>query len=148
MRSRIQAVVLPSEVSDFAEELRRVFLELGRTYGSGALAGECSPALDVFETDDTIEILVDLPGVEPAAVRVIAKGEMLLIAGEKSSRRGGAESTFHLVERGFGRFARAVRLGRSIDPARAEAHLVDGELRVTVPKIKDRRGQVIQIPIT
>src|SRR5512140_970744 len=146
MRSRIQAVVLPSEVTDFGEELRRVFLELGRTYGSGALAGECSPALDVFETDEAIEVVVDLPGVEAAGVRVITKGETLLIAGEKPSRRGGVESTFHLVERGFGRFARAVRLGRSVDAARAEAHLADGELRVRVPKIKDRRGQLIHIP--
>ncbi len=148
MRSRIQAVVLPSEVTDFADELRRVFLELGRNYGSGALAGECSPALDVFETDDAIEIVVDLPGVDPAAIRVIAKGETLLVAGEKASRRGVPDATFHLVERGFGRFARAVRLGRSVDPSRAEAHLANGELRVRVPKIDDRRGQLIRIPIT
>ncbi len=148
MRSRIQAVVLPSEVSDFAEELQRLFLELGRAYGSGALAGECSPALDVYETDSAIEVVVDLPGVDPGAVRVMVKGEMLLIAGEKTSRRGGVDSTFHLVERGFGRFARAVRLGRPLDPARAEAHLANGELRIRVPKLKERRGQLIQIPVT
>lgn len=148
MRSRIQAVVLPSEVSDFADELRRVFLELGRTYGSGALAGECAPALDVFETDEAIEIVVDLPGVDPAAVRIVAKHDTLLIAGEKASRRGGTDSTFHLVERGFGRFARAVRLGRPVDPSRAEARLANGELRIRVPKIADRRGQSIQIPVT
>jgi len=148
MRSRIQAVVLPSEVSDFSDELRRIFLELGRAYGSGALAGECSPALDVFEHDDAIEVVVDLPGVDIAAVRVVAKGDALLIAGEKPSRRGGLESTFHLVERGFGRFARAVRLGRPVDPAKARATLVNGELRVTVPKIADRRGQSIEIRVS
>jgi HSP20 family protein len=147
MRSRIQAVVLPSEVSDFSEDLRRVFLELGRTSGSGGLAGECSPALDVFEKDETLEVVVDLPGVEPAAVRVLVKGDTLLIAGEKVSRRGGAESSFHLVERGFGRFARAVRLGRPVDARHAEATLTAGELRIRIPKVTDRRGQAIPIAL-
>jgi HSP20 family protein len=148
MRSRIQAVVLPSEVGEFADELRRVFSEFGRSSGAGVLAGECSPPLDVVETDEAIEVLVDLPGVQRDAVRILAKREMLLIAGEKTSHRGGADSTFHLVERGFGRFARVVRLGRSADPARAEAHLAEGVLRVRIPKLDDRRGQLIQIPVT
>src|SRR6185503_19107466 len=100
MRSRIHAVVLPSEVGDFADEVRRVFLELGRTFGMESLAGECTPALDVFETDTNVEIAVDLSGVEPEAVRVLIKAGTVLIVGEKPARRAQRESTFHLVERG------------------------------------------------
>ena len=148
MRSRIHAVVLPSEVGDFADEVRRVFLELGRTFGAGSLAGECSPPIDVFETDDAVEMTVDLPGVDPAAVRILVKGDAVLIVGEKAARRGRGESSFHLVERGFGRFARVVRLGRACDASHARATLGDGELRISIPKIADRRGRAIAIPIT
>ena len=148
MRSRMHSVVVPSEVGDFAEEVRRIFLELGRTFGAESLAGECSPALDVFETDDTIEVAVDLPGVEPVAVRVLMKGDALLIVGEKTPRRGRVESSFHLVERGFGRFARSVRLGRACDPTKARARLADGELRISIPKMADQRGRTIQISVT
>ena len=95
-------------------EVRQVFIELGRTFGSESLAGECAPALDVYETDDALEITVDLPGVDAAAVRVIGKGDSVLIAGEKAARRARRESSFHLVERGYGRFARVVRLGRAV----------------------------------
>ncbi len=144
----MHAVVVPSEVGDFADEVRRVFLELGRTFGAESLAGECSPAIDVFETDDTLEIAVDLPGVDPAAVRVLMKGDALLIAGEKTPRRGRGESSFHLVERGFGRFARSVRLGRAIDPTNARARLANGELRISIPKIAERRGRTIKIEVT
>ena len=147
MRSRIPGVVLPPEVGDFADEVRRVFLELGRTFGAEALTGECSPAIDVYETDDAIEIVVDLPGVDRSAVRVIMKGDAVLIAGEKTARKARSESSFHLVERGFGRFARTVRLARPCDAHRARATLVDGELRVRLPKIADRRGHSLQIPI-
>ena len=68
-----------------------------------SLTGECSPPIDVYETDDALEIVVDLPGVDRDAVRVVAKGDAVLIAGEKAPRRGRGDSSFHLVERGFGR---------------------------------------------
>ena len=147
MRPRIHALAFPSELGDFADEVRRVYLELGRAFGSESLAGECSPALDVFETDDTLEITVDLPGVDASAVRVIAKGDSVLVAGEKSARRTRAESSFHLVERGYGRFARVVRLGRACDTAHAKATLAGGELRVSIPKLTDRRGRSVPIAV-
>ena len=147
MPPRIHAIAFPSEVGEFSDEIRRVFMELGRMFGTESLAGECSPALDVFETDDALEITVDLPGVDPATVRLLAKGDSILIAGEKHARRARGESTFHLVERGYGRFARVVRLSGACDTAKARARLVDGELRVTVPKIAERRGKSLPIAI-
>jgi len=147
MRSRLHGVVMPFEVGDFADEIRNVFLELGRTFGLESLAGECSPSIDVFETDDAIEVIADLPGVQLEALRVMAKGDSLLVVGEKTPRPSRTESTFHLVERGFGRFARTVRLTAPCDTARARATLLHGELRIVVPKMTDRRSKTIQIPI-
>ena len=147
MRPRIHALAIPSELGDFSDEVRRVYLELGRAFGSESLAGECAPALDVYETDDALEITMDLAGVDPAAVRVVGKGDSILIAGEKAARRARRESSFHLVERGYGRFARAVRLGRACDMAKARATLTNGELRISIPKLADRRGQAIAIAI-
>src|ERR1700737_2703157 len=95
MRQRVNAIALPSEIGDFSDEVRRVFLELGRAFGSESLAGECVPPIDVYETDDTLEIAVDLPGVDPAAVRVLGKGDSILIAGEKAARRARGDSSFH-----------------------------------------------------
>ena len=148
MRSRIQGIGISLELGDFAAEVRQVFLELGRTFGSESLTGECAPPVDVYETDDMLEITMDLPGVDPAAVRVIGKGDGVLIAGEKAARRARRESSFHLVERGYGRFARVVRLGRAGDTSKASATLLNGELRVSIPKIAERRGQAIAIAIT
>ena len=147
MRSRIHAIAFPPEIGEFSAEVRQVFLELGRAFGSESLAGECSPPIDVYETDDTLEIRVDLPGIDPAAVRVMGKGDSVLIAGEKAARRAHRESSFHLVERGYGRFARVVRLGRACDTSSARATLVQGELRVSIPKIAERRSRAIQINV-
>jgi HSP20 family protein len=147
MRSRIHAIAIPSEIGEFADEVRRIFLELGRVFGAESLAGECAPPVDVYETDDALEIAVDLPGVAPEAVRLLAKGDTILIAGEKAPRRSGGDASFHLVERGYGRFARVVRLTRACDTSKARATIVEGELHVTMPKLADRRGTAIRIPI-
>jgi len=147
MRPRIHAIAIPSETGEFADEVRRVFVELGRVFGAESLAGECAPAIDVYETDDTVEIAVDLPGVSASAIRIIAKGDAVLVAGDKAPRRARGESSFHLVERGYGRFARVVRLARACDTSRARAALTEGELRVSIPKIADRRGRPIPIAI-
>ena len=148
MRTRVHTIAIPSEIGDFADEIRRTFLELGRVFGAESLAGECSPAIDVYETDERMEVVVDLPGVDPAAVRIVAKADSILIAGDKAPRRAGGESSFHLVERGYGRFARVVRLGRACDLAHAQARIVNGELQISVPKIADRRGKAISIAIS
>jgi len=147
MRHRTHVIAVPSEIGEFADEVRLIFVELGRVFGMESMAGECSPAIDVYETDDRVEIVVDLPGVNPAAVRIICKGDAVLIAGEKPPRRTGGEATFHLVERGYGRFARAVRLVRACDLAKASATLTNGELKISVPKIVERRGRSIPIAV-
>jgi len=147
MHTRIHAVAIPSEIGDFADEVRRVFIELGRAFGTESLAGECAPPIDVYETDEALEIAVDLPGATPDAIRILAKGDTILIVGEKAPRRVDREASFHLVERGYGRFARVVRLTRASDPSKARATFVEGELHIKVPKIGDRRGKTIKIPI-
>jgi HSP20 family protein len=139
------------EVSDLADDLRRIFQELDRQGGrpATAAAGQCNPALDVLETDETVEIVVDLPGVAPASVRVVLKGGVVLVAGEKVSvpPAGIGAGDFHLVERGFGRFARAVRVTAAFDGSRATAHLTAGELRIVLPRLHDRRGEARVVPI-
>jgi HSP20 family protein len=137
-----------SEIGDFADELRRLFVETGGLDSEASLTADCSPPLDVYETDETLEITVDVPGVDPRALRLVVKGNALLIAGQKMARRGRGSSSFHLVERGYGRFARAVRLATPCDTARTRATLTDGELRLVVPKISERRGRAIRIPIS
>ena len=125
---------ISSDVGDVSPEVRRLFDELARQRPERRhqVTGECLPLLDVFETHDAFDLLLDLPGVAAANLRIIVKSGVVIIAGEKDrpdqSARGPA--SFHLVERDFGRFARAVRVHAAIDAANATATLRDGELRV------------------
>jgi HSP20 family protein len=144
------SVLLSGELGDLTEDVRRLFQELGsQSVGRGTAAGDCVPALDVLETDESLQILMDLPGVPPNAVRVLIKGGVVLIAGEKwADSPGPGAGGYHLVERGSGRFARAVRVTGAFDGSRVRATLAGGELRVTLPKLTDRRGRGIEVPVT
>ena len=88
-------------------------------------------------------------GRASALVSVLMLGlGILLIVGEKDRAEPSRTPTsFHLVERDFGRFARAVRINGSVDASKARATLTHGELRVAIPKITERRGREILVPI-
>ncbi len=147
MRPRFPSVTISSEASYFDDDVRRIFHEFDRRLGAEPLAGESAPAIDVYERDESIEIVVDVPGVDAAALRVLAKGDTILIVGEKTVRRPRAESSFHLVERDVGRFVRTVRVTRACDIRMARARLAHGELHLSLPKIAERRGRAIEIRI-
>jgi HSP20 family protein len=136
-----------SELWEFRAELLELFQTLEPTPGTDPLRTDYAPAMDVYETDASLEVAVDLPGVSASSVRVFVRSAIMLIAGQKSPRRGQRDASFHLVERGFGRFARTLALAGPCDAARATATFASGELRVSLPKVGERRGRTFAIPI-
>ena len=146
-----QFSLLPSgESRELTEDIRALFEDLAASLQreQRAYSGECHPTLDVLETDEGIEVVVDVSGVPANALRVLFRGGVLVVAGEKAPVPVTREQTFHLVEREFGRFARAVRLTGAFDIQQARASVRDGELTVVLPKLIDRRGQGHRIPVT
>ncbi len=138
------------DLEDLADEVRLAFTEIERTAPPGALGpGECLPPLDVLETDEAIELLIDLPGVPAWAVRVLVKDRLAIVAGQKPQPAGepSGGASFHLVERTFGRFIRAVRVAAACDAGRARARIQSGVLCLTLPKVAERRGRAIPVEI-
>lgn len=131
---------------ELAEDVQRLFDELERTRAE-TCRGECTPALDVVETADAFEVVVDLPGVAADSVRVLVKTGTVVVVGEKDPPASPSDARFHMVERSFGRFARAVRLAGAVDAARSRARLSGGELRIVMPKVTERRGQGVRVEI-
>ena len=145
-----QFTLLPSgESTDLADDIRELFDELSRSLerGQRAYSGECHPSLDVLETDGAIEIVVDVSGVPARALRILYRSGVVIIAGEKAPALAANDQTFHLVEREFGRFARAVRLNGAFDIQKSHASLRDGELTIVLPKLDERRGSAHRIAI-
>jgi len=134
-----------------ADDARRLLDELDRDVPGAALAsGECRPALDIIETTDGAEVVVDVPGMSAAGLRVAIRHNTVLVVGAKlsaPSSSASADARFHLAERSYGRFARAVRIAGVFDTGRAKAVLSHGLLRVILPRIDDRRGRLVHIDV-
>ncbi len=141
----------PTDADDLGEDVARLFedLDRARPLDRRLLPGAFSPTLDAVETSDAVEIIVDVPGVPPDDLRVLVRGNVLIIAGGKMPPNAceRARASFHLVERAFGRFARAVRFNGAFESANATATLAGGELRVRVPRLTERRGRGVLIPV-
>jgi HSP20 family protein len=136
------------ERRDMDDDLRRLLEQLTGS-DTRPPAAECRVPLDVMETSAGIEVVLDLVGVEADAVQIVIARDTLLITGVKrpAACEHHGDATFHVAERVFGRFARAVRLAGAFDVARGEATLRAGELRVTLPRIEERRGREHRIPV-
>jgi HSP20 family protein len=129
------------------DDLRRLFEQLTRE--ESASTAECTVPLDVIETPAAIEIVMDLVGVSADAVKIVVAHNTVLVTGEKrpAACEHCGQAAFHVAERVFGRFTRAVRLSGAFDVARADARLRDGELRLVLPRIEERRGREHRIPV-
>jgi len=133
---------------DMDDEVRRLFDQLTNAEHRSSSA-ECTPPLDVFDTADGIEVVLDLPGVPADRIQVVISRNTLVVMGQKlpAGCEHQREADFHVAERAFGRFVRGIRLAGAFDVSRGTASLDDGELRVTLPRIEERRGRERRIPV-
>jgi HSP20 family protein len=138
-----------TESRDLADDIQELFAELAATlkHEHRAFTGECHPPIDVRETERTLEVVVDVPGIPPQALRVQFRSDVLLVAGEKAPPPATDEQTYHLVEREFGRFARAVRVSGAFDVEHATATIEQGALIIVLPKVEERRGRSHRIRV-
>jgi HSP20 family protein len=124
------------------------FADVFDDVAAGDVTGDCSPPMDVLEVTGAVEILLDTPGLAPADVRVVFARGLIMVAGRKlPAGCPHKEAAFHLAERTFGRFVRTVRVTGAVDASRASATLSRGELRIHLPRVAERRGRAITIPV-
>lgn len=132
-----------------AEEIEQLFADLWQVFPlSRGLRRVHRPQVDVYRTEEppTLTILVELPGVDPAEVQVIASARALLIAGER--RRPKDCGHYQQMEVDYGPFQRQVTLAEDVDPDRATATYERGILAIQLPVApKDAPGESVSIPV-
>jgi HSP20 family protein len=125
-------------------------VQAGRRAGTPTNQGQQAPHLvppvDVFEDEAGITVLADLPGVSRERLAVRIDGDSLLIEGTaESSGPSNLELLYGEAQPSI--YRREFTLSRELDPARIEAQLKDGVLRLSIPKAEDARPRRIQVRI-
>ena len=138
-----------TDLSLLRREINQLFERLaGRERPDPTAGGEWVPGIDVYECHGELNIVVEVPGLAPESLRVTHKDGTLAIAGERREKRPQGALGFLCVERPQGRFARSLTLDLPVDISQAQARLKGGLLTITIPRLKDRRGREIVLPIT
>jgi HSP20 family protein len=117
-----------------ADEIEQLFADLWQVFpfSRGARRGY-RPNVDVFRTDDppAVTVLVELPGVDPESVKLVAAARAMIVAGERRRPRNGGH--YQQMEIEYGPFQRKVAFDEDVDPDGASATYRRGVLHVTLP---------------
>ena len=92
-----------------------------------------TPAVDIFETDQQITLLADMPGVTTEDISIDLREGVLTIAGEVKPWEKADEEDV-LVEFEIGKYYRQFALSEAIDQDKIDAQLSDGVLKLALPK--------------
>lgn len=104
-------------------------------------SGFNTPAIDVTETDDELQVTADLPGMNEKDVEVELDEQALVLRGEKRMDREEKKRNWHISERSYGSFQRTIPLPSGLDPARIRASFKNGVLTVRLPKTLEAKSR-------
>ena len=121
-------------LDDLQGEIQELFADLWQVPRFSGMRRGFRPQCDCYRTDEppTLHVVLELPGVDPASVEVVASGKTLVVGGNRD-RPVTAGAHYLAMEIDYGPFQRRVELGDEVDPAQAVAAYDRGMLKVTLP---------------
>ncbi|HKY30913.1 MAG TPA: Hsp20/alpha crystallin family protein [Candidatus Polarisedimenticolia bacterium] len=137
------------EIARIQSEMNRLFdvlVEI-REGGGESPVNAWMPTVDVLQTSEGLVLRAEVPGVDCKTLKLSAVGGALVITGDRPRTQPQGQVKFHCMERMYGRFKRVVPLGTPINTRDARATLRDGVLEVFFPKVSNRRGEEVVIPV-
>lgn len=102
-------------------------------------------AAEVTDSNGTVDVALEVPGLEPGDFEIEVQGDILVVRGEKKLSREETRGHYYVMERAYGRFERAIKLPAPVDDTAARARYRHGVLTVSLPKLNGARGRRIAV---
>ena len=135
------------DFSVLQERMNRMFEESGRGYRGDEPSATTawSPAVDIYETEGTIVVQAELPGVERKDITLHLEKNVLTLKGERRFEKETDKENYHRIERSYGGFSRAFAIPVIVDEENIRADYKDGILRIVLPKKEQAQPKQIHI---
>ena len=106
-----------------------------------------TPPIDVYETPAAYVITVEVPGLTREQVELAVEDTRLILRGRRLEvqRQTGGPVHYHLIERGYGAFARSFEFAEKVDVNGVNADLAEGVLTITLPKVPPPAARRIEV---
>ena len=137
-------------LSNLRNDLDTLFdMPMFGTFGrAGQLLSGWSPALDLYQNNDNVVAVVELPGMKKENIEISLHDGTLTIAGERkheASNGNGESQNAERSERYIGKFRRSITLPVRVDANKVNATYRDGILTVTLPKAEEAKPKQIKV---
>ena len=93
------------------------------------------PAIDVYETDEDVVVLVELAGIKQDEIEVLVQNNVIIVRGERRDIKLGVKRTYSQMEILWGPFERSIALPAKVDTEQVKALYEAGFLEVILPKL-------------
>lgn len=141
----------PQPFDDLQREIDRVFDSFTRGWPALDVLrsgqGRFVPDIEVEDSDKTIRIAAELPGVDEKDIDVSVTDNVLTIAGEKRAESERKEGGVYRTERCYGSFSRSMALPFEVNDNAVQAKFDKGVLTVTIDKPEDIGGKTKKIAV-
>ena len=135
------------EMVGLSDRLNRMFEEISGFNVDNEITGSWAPAVDVYESENAIEIKADLPGMTEKDIDVTVENNTLTIKGERKFENEEKRESYHRVERQHGSFYRSFQLPNTVDVTRINGNFRNGILELALPKKEETRPKKIAINV-
>lgn len=125
------------------DEMERYFSEFWN--GEPGWVGMPAPALDLSETDKTVEVRLDIPGMKAKDLSINLSQNVLTVSGERSEEKEEKGKKYLRVERKSGAFSRSFTLPCPVEEDEVAAEYKDGVLTITLPKTEKAKTRRIDV---
>jgi HSP20 family protein len=139
---------------DVFADLDRLQREMDRLFGAGglptnirAMGRGAFPAVNVGTTENTVEVVALLPGIDASKLELSVDRGLLIISGQRATDlpQQKERAAIYARERFNGEFKRVITLPEDADPQKVEARYRDGILYVSVQKRESSKPRRITV---
>ena len=132
--------------SNLRDDLNSLF---GSSFGQnfdrmGQLFSGWSPAVDLYQNNDNVVAVVELPGMRKEEIEISLNDGTLTISGERQKGASNGEKA-ERSERYDGKFRRSITLPTPVDANKVSATYRDGILTITLAKAEEAKPKQIQV---
>ena len=136
------------ELTTLQNRMSRLFAE---QYGGGRedslTAGAFVPPVDIYEDEHSIQLKLEVPGIEEKDLDVKVENNILTVSGERKFEKEEKEENFRRVERSYGSFSRSFTLPNMVNPEDVSADYSNGVLKIKLGKRAEAKPKQIKVNI-
>jgi len=103
------------------------------------------PALNVWTSDEGLNVTAEVPGVRPEDIDISVVGDTLTLIGTRKPDELDENARYHRQERGYGDFTRSLQLPFSVDVNKVEATFHNGVLMIAMPRTEEDKPRKITV---